>query len=203
MNLNLFPKIFSIFLAASVSLVYLQSCSCSSCGNQEAEVPFEVLNSANKFIISKTGKEFFDKYITPDFYHTSKDSIFYNLVYRLYDPEKPFVDGIIKFSVDTTGRINYNREITGIPECLSDQRNCEFNIDEQTAINIAAKDGLEEGIKEWKTGFIWDPKYGRYVWHILSTIKEIPGEAYKASGKEIIIDPYSGEIIARNEWNIR
>ena len=54
-----------------VAAAALTSCKCLSCGNgEEAEVPIQVLAKADSFIISTTGKEFFGKYITADFFRT-------------------------------------------------------------------------------------------------------------------------------------
>jgi len=62
---------------------------------------------------------------------------------------------------------------------------------------------LGEGIKEWKVGFIWNPQREMYVWHILSTFKETEGEVgYRADGKEMFINPSSGDVIAINTWRI-
>jgi hypothetical protein len=42
-----------------------------------------------------------------------------------------------------------------------------------------------------------------YVWHILSTFKEIEGEfGYRADGKEMFINPSGGDVIAINTWRI-
>ncbi len=194
-------------LIINVLLIILihYSCSCLSCGNgEEASVPLNVLENADAFIISKTGEQFFNNYIATDFFRTKHDAPFFNMVYRFSIPEKPYVDAFITFTVDSAGNIMMDKEITGIPNCILYPQQCEFNIDEQNAIRIAVDNGLEHGVKEWKTGLIWDAKYDKYVWHILSTFEETESElGYKANGKEVIIDPSSGEVIALNDWNIK
>ena len=195
-----------ITLTATALLIsfLIYSCSCLSCGtNEEANVPLDVLEKADSFIVSKTGEQFFKNYITTDFFRTQHTAPYYEMVYRLYIPETPHVDALIKFTVDSVGGVVKNRDIIGIPNCRFYPQVCEFNIDEQAARKIAKKNGLDGGIKEWKVGFIWNAKYDKYVWHILSTLKEMKGEfGYRAKGREAIIDPSNGEVIALNDWNI-
>jgi cell division protein FtsI/penicillin-binding protein 2 len=48
---------------------------------------------------------------------------------------------------------------------------------------------------------MWDFKLQRYVWRILSTIREYSFEdVYRAAGQEMIIDPNTGEVLALNDW---
>jgi hypothetical protein len=80
---------------------------------------------------------------------------------------------------------------------------CDFNIDEQKARQLAEEYALNPGIRDWKTGFVWDYKLERYVWKIISTLTELgEGDHYKATGQEVVIDPNTGEIIAFNDWRI-
>ena len=180
------------------------SCSCLSCNsNEEANVPLEVLEKADSFIISKTSEKFFNSYIAIDFFRTKHTAPYYEMVYRLFIPEKSYVDALIKFTVDSVGNIVEERDVIGIPNCGYHPEECDFKIDEQTARQIATDHGLKKGIKEWKVGFIWNAKYDKYVWHVLSTLEEMEGEfGYRAKGEEAIINPSTGEVIALNDWNI-
>jgi hypothetical protein len=191
-------------LTVLIGLSVLTSCKCRACSDQEeATVPVEILAKADSFIVSTTGEEFFKKYITPDFYRTKVHPGFYEMAYKFFMPEKPYVNATIKFMVDSVGNIMKNRDIVGIPRCKNFPRECQFNIDEATARQIASKNGLKEGIKEWDAGFLWDFKLKRYVWRILSTLNEFGGEEnYKATGQEIVIDPGDGEVLALNDWRI-
>ena len=195
-----------IFLIVTALLVgfLIYSCSCLTCGSkEEAIVPLDVLEKADSFIVSKTGEHFFNNYIAIDFLRTKHTAPYYEMVYKFYIPEKSYIDALIKFTVDSVGNVVGKRDIIGIPSCRFYPLGCEFNIDEQTARQIATDNGLEEGIKEWKAGFMWNAKYGKYVWHFLSTLEEMEGEfGYRAKGKEVIIDPSNGEVIALNDWNI-
>lgn len=194
----------AVILLALISLASLTSCKCRACSDQEeATVPVEILAKADSFIIIKTGKDFFSKYITADFYRTKVHPDFYEISYKFFIPEKPFVNATIKFMVDSSGNIMKNRDIVGIPRCKDFPNECEFNIDEESAIQIASEMGLKEGVKEWEAGFLWDFKREKYVWKILSTLTELgEGDHYKATGQEMIIDPNTGEVLALNDWRI-
>lgn len=187
-----------------VTATIITSCTCKICNDKEETfVPSEILEKANRFITASTGKDFFDKYITPDLNKTKYTPPYYEMVYKFSMPEKPYVDEIIKFTVDSSGNVMRNRDIVGIPKCINFPEQCSFNIDEQTARQIASNNALNEGIREWDAGFSWDFKMERYVWRILSTLTELgSGDHYKATGQEIVIDPNTGEILAFNDWRI-
>jgi hypothetical protein len=187
-----------------MSIAILTSCKCRACDDQEqASVPLEVLAKADSFIIASTSKAFFNKYITADFYRTKHTPPYYELAYKFFMPEKPYVYATIKFTVDSVGNVIKNRDIVGIPRCKNFPEQCDFNIDEQTARQIASEVGLKEGVREWDAGFLWDFKLRRYVWRILSTLKEFGGEEnYKATGQEMVIDPNTGEVLALNDWRV-
>lgn len=198
-KLSLLLSVFMILLVA-----VLTGCKCRACDDQEkGAVPIEVLSKADSFIVASTGREFFNQYIKPDFARTRHTPPYYEMAYRFFMPEKPYVDALIKFTVDSVGNVLKNRDIVGIPRCLNFPEECDFNIDEQTARQIASNMGLKEGVKEWDTGFMWDFKLQKYVWRILSTLTELGSdENYKATGQEMIIDPVTSEVLALNDWRI-
>jgi hypothetical protein len=192
--------VLSVFILLLVSL--LTACRCRACDDQEkGTVPIDVLAKADSFIVASTGREFFNQYIKPDFARTSHTPPYFEMAYRFFIPERPYVDALIKFTVDSVGNVLKNRDIVGIPRCKNFPDECDFNIDEQTARQIAGDMELKEGIKEWDAAFMWDFKLQRYVWRILSTIREYSFEdVYRAAGQEMIIDPNTGEVLALNDW---
>lgn len=204
MNRQKLYTISLLIISALISIAVLTSCKCRTCQDQEQDsVPLEILTKADSFIIASTGKEFFQSYITPDFARTKHTPPYYEMAYKFFMPDKPYVDAIIKFTVDSVGNVIKNRDIVGIPRCLNFPEECDFNIDEQTARQIASNLGLKDGVKEWDAGFMWDFKFNRYVWRILSTLTELGSdENYKATGQEMLIDPNSGEVLALNDWRI-
>lgn len=206
MTNKFFSKI-SLLISAITLLIIaaaLTSCKCRACEDQEeGTVPLEVLTKADSFIVTSTSKDFFDKYITADFARTKHTPPHYEMAYKFFMPEKPYVNATIKFTVDSLGNVLKNRDIVGIPRCKNFPEECSFNIDEQTARQIASDMELKEGIKEWEAGFLWDFKLQRYVWRILSTLTEYSsGDNYKATGQEMVIDPNTGEVLALNDWRV-
>lgn len=195
------PIITAILL---ISIATFTSCKCRACEDQEqGSVPLEVLSKADSFIVTSTGQEFFNKYITADFARTKHTPPYYEMAYKFFMPERPYVDAIIKFTVDSAGNILRNRDIVGIPRCKNYPEECDFNIDEQTARQIAVAMELKDGIKEWDAGFMWDFKNQKYVWRIISTLTEYDyDDNYKATGQEMLIDPTTGEVLALNDWKI-
>jgi hypothetical protein len=191
-------------LSCIIIAAVLTSCKCRACEDQEkGTVPLEVLSKADSFIIASTSKEFFDNYITADFARTRHDPPYYELAYKFFMPDKPYVNELIKFTVDSVGNVLMNRDIVGIPRCNNFPEECVYNIDEQAARKIASDMELKDGIREWEAGFLWDSKLQRYVWKILSTSNESGEEEnYKATGQEMVIDPNTGEVLALNDWKI-
>ena len=190
-------------LTALICIIY--SCSCSNCSKQEETVvPIDVLKKANAFIISKTGEEFFDNYIAPDFVRTKYTPPYYNMTYNLRMLEKPYVNNKITFTVDSIGNIIKERDIIGIPNCNAHPSQCNWNLDKEAAIEVATKNGLEKGVKDWQVDFIWNPERQIYVWHIVTVLREIEGDyGYRGIGKDMVIDPVTGEILALNDWHTR
>lgn len=187
-----------------IGLVFYSGCSCKPCSeNEKATIPLNVLKKSDSFITSKTGKDFFNKYITIDFSKSKHIEPNYLMAYKFYIPEKPFVDEEIRFTVDSTGKVLTQYEVVGIPDCNANQFDCDFVVDENTARQIAAENGLPKGIKDWKVDFVWVAKYNKYVWNLFSTLKENKNvDNYRAEGEQIVIDPNSASVIYQNSWKI-
>jgi hypothetical protein len=190
-----------------ISTILFFSCTCSTCGKHSEiiEIPEKVKSGAAEYIINKTGKDFFDNYIFPDLLNTKKINDLYELhyVFRMIDYD--FVNEPILLYSDTLGNIQTNYEIKGIPNIKKNPDLGVFNVDEKKAIEIAEQNNLSKGIRNWEISFRWHSSYQRYVWHIISTKKEIGdlnSEMYKAEGDEIIINPFNGEVLLQREWKI-
>lgn len=184
------------------SFLFAACCTSGNVGIGDQNIPEKIQMKANDFIISKTGKDFFDKNINPDYEKTRKVKDGYLVIYNFSIPEKE-IDATIKFSTDTLGNIKRNKEIAGIPECVSTPEGCLFTISKDEAIKIAGSSGLEKGVKEWAVRFSWDSTRKKYLWDITSTLRETKGESFeRASGKTMLIDPNNGEIVETNAWQI-
>ena len=193
-----------LIILISFSLL-INGCNCIPCNEkEEAQIPLDVLKKADQLIISKTGDEFFKKYITADFFQSKYIAPNYLLVYKFYMPEKPFVDELIRFTVDSTGKILTQYEVVGIPDCNVNQMDCVFVVDDKIAKQIATENGLPKGIKDWKVDFVWEAKYNKYVWQLFSTLKESKGDfGYRADGEQIVIDPNNASVIYQDRWQIK
>ncbi len=200
----LYPVYTLIILLLTVAFgLVLNSCNCGCGLADQTDVPLSVLNKANNFIIKKTGKEFFQKYFSPDFGKTKFIGTQYKMVYSFFMPDKPYVNSWAEFYIDTTGVVDTTKEISGIPDYLENPSSCSFVINTNKAIQIAKDNGLEQGIGKWKTGFLWDNNLNQYVWHVLATFNQAgKGNNYKANGKDMIIDPNTGLVLRTSLWNI-
>lgn len=185
-----------------ISLLISGCCVCEA-GKDNQDIPEEVLVKSDNFIISKTGKDFFGSYISSDNQRTVKTPDGYLVVYNFSVPDKPGIEGEIRFNVDENGNIIHEKEIVGIPGCLSNPENCIFSISKERAVNIAAENGLREGVRDWEVNFKWNSVHNKYAWEVLSIFSESKGEGYyRATGETMLVDPGSGEIIETSEWMI-
>lgn len=198
-------KIFYIFFfTAMIPAVILlfSGCGCSCDSAQEADIPENVIKNADQVVIARTGKDFFDQYIKLDLNRSKVISPDYFVVYRLVIPEKPYVNETIEFTVNTEGNLNNNFAVTGIPECASG--GCAFEISEEEAIDIALKAGTNKEVKEWKAAFAWNEKFNKYVWRVVAVTSESPNsQGGRSSGKDLLIDANSGEVLENNDWHVR
>jgi len=193
-----------IFLSAVVIFGAL-SCSCPKCSKREnvSGVPNLIYSQADIYLSSKTGEKFFEEYFYRDYTKAKALDGKYEVHYTLTDPARPYVYGDVYFYLDLKGKVLENYEQYGIPQCKTMPETCEFNINKQEALTIAKDAGLIKGIRPWDAAFRWSPELNMYIWHILSTTSERGTKRnYKASGEEIMISPYNGEVLKHRKWNI-
>jgi len=193
-------KYLSLFALA----LFSYSCTCSNCDKRlENDIPAYIVEAADKFIISRVGQDFYDNYIYPDYVRTKAVPPYYHMYYILRMVETDFINEQVYFTLDEKGNIVEEFDVVGVPDCMEEPADCEFNIRKEQALEIAKREKLVEGIKPWDIAFMWSSDLGKYVWHILSTTRESgSGDFYKASGQEIIIDPNDGKILKQREWDI-
>ena len=197
-------KITKLFLFAVIILGAI-SCSCPKCSKQEniSDVPNLIYAEADIYLSQKTGEKFFEEYIYRNYSKAKALEGKYEVHYALTDPDRPYVYGDIYFYLDTDGKILEEYEQYGIPQCKAIPETCEFNLDKDEALSIAKEAGLAEGIRPWDAAFRWSAELNMYIWHILSTTSERGKKKnYKASGEEIMISPYNGEVLKHRKWNI-
>jgi len=191
------------FLLLALSLI-LYSCSCKKCDEEKYIYLSPVIQeNAKEFIASYVGEEFYTQNINLNKAETDYSNNNYNLVFDIVIKEKPYFYGKIKFSMDTLGNVNPLIEVTGLPNCIENPENCNPNISEEKALEIAKNKGLEPGMKEWKKAILWNSKWQKYTWYILNTLYASEGsEGFRGNGKEIIIDISTGEILEFNNWKV-
>lgn len=204
MNIKLTPFA-KLFIISITIVLFVDSCSCKTCGvnSNVIEVPEIIFSEANKLIIDKVGREFFEQYIHADYLTSKKKKDKYEVRYNFKMLDYNFVDEEILIVTDSTGKLFAGSQLKGIPFCTMDENGCVFIVDKERAIEIGVENSLPEGIKEWAVEFRWSVVVGRYIWHVVSTTREFgEGNNYKASGEEIMINPVSGEVLKRRNWNI-
>lgn len=195
-----------ILIFAILGGFILQACTCSACADKGEYymVPDSVREEANKFVISKTGREFFEKYIHFNYEDSKKLDDAYYIAYSFRDLQKDYIDETITFIVDTTGMITDKAEVAGIPEVKKNPEDCVFSLNEEEAKKVAISENFPEGINDWEISFRWSSEFNRYVWHILAVESESGSpENYRGKGEEMIISPSDGNVIARRKWNVR
>jgi len=167
-------------------------------------VPEKIKEKVDNYIAAKTGEDFFVKYVSLNETASFFDSVKYYWVYDISIPGKEWVTGKIDLFTDSLGNIDQLMEVNGIPDCGTNPNGCSFDITPNQAFKIAIKEGLKPGIKEWSQKFLWNAKFNKYVWQIISTLEESQGsQGFRGSGEEIIIDASTGEKLDFNEWKVR
>ena len=189
------------------SFLFFFSCKNSSTAQkskQDFSAPPSILKKANDFVMSRTGAFVFNKYIKFDSLKSRKIKEGYFLRYNYVRPEYDFVNEPVYFTVDSAGKILKRYGIVGIPNCVFEPQNCVYSIDSAGAVEIARKNKLPAGLKKWDVNFRWNPELNKYVWHIITTVKEFGGaKSYKAEGEEILISPVDGTVLKKSKWIIR
>jgi hypothetical protein len=199
---KIIPVLFLVLLFLSIN-----GCKCHKCLEKEGpktDVPEFIIKKANKFVMSRTGREFFKKNIRFDFLKSRKIKEGYFIRYNYVRTDYPFVHEPVYFTVDSTGKPLKKFGIVGIPDCLHEPINCIYKVNKAKAEEIARQENLGAGIKKWDVSFRWENKLNRYIWHIISTTKETgTGKHYKAEGEEIMINPSDGSILKKGKWYVR
>jgi hypothetical protein len=177
--------------------------------------PDGVLTSADEYVISKVGKAFFDSCLSrrrgssryeplagpsyagnpsiPDWMQHPR----YVVIYNFGVPGREFVDEVVVVNIKEDG--GWFREAPhdeGLPDCISQPRECEFPIDRAEAKAIAREAGLEEGRSFWRSDFRWSGRtHKTYVWEVRNELEELGGEL-------VLIDANDGTVLEVSEWRV-
>lgn len=167
---------------------------------QQADIEQKMVEIGNELIVSKIGDDYFNNYIKlltidPQPPNEIIEKPYYLLTYTFKIPDKQFVNDLIEIGIDIDGNIVSE---WGIP---NSQGECEISVNEEEAITIAREAGLEEGIKDWESDFYWHDTYKTYVWSVKNTLSiSSSGEHFEESGKIVIIDANSIEVLEFLNW---
>lgn len=169
----------------------------------QTEIPNHIIEKANAVIIKQTGSMFFNKFIKINNDKCRVIPEAYYLSYQFQMPGKDYINEEISLILDKNGNIQSGFEVTGIPQCASGKTDCTFDINKEDALRIAKDAGMKEGIKDWEADFKWDSEQNDYVWIVRSTLTESMGSNGKrGTGERMLIDPNSGEVLAKTEWKV-
>ncbi len=170
---------------------------CGESSKSKSGIPENVIESADQYVISKTGEEFFNNYIKFDSENSKNDSPYYLVKYKFQIPEKDFVDEEIYFSLDEEGKILTHRKVYGIPDCAQNPQNCEFKITEDDAVKVASEVGVNEAEGNFKSDFTWSEILEKYVWKI-----QLLDYEYENRGQEVLIDANNGIVLGKRIGNL-
>ncbi|UCD37056.1 MAG: hypothetical protein JSW54_09475 [Fidelibacterota bacterium] len=167
--------------------------------------PDSILTKAQDYLVCQVGQMFFDEYFAYDCRASRRDDQDYRVSFRFRVPEKPYIDELITVALDSIGEVIIDSSSAAANlSCIESESNCEFPIDEATAIQIAREAGLEDGIFIIHTSFYW---YGgdlkRYVWSVKNTTGfERYGYEFSGGGQRFTIDARTGEILKESFWMV-
>lgn len=193
-----------IIFVISISLFNFYGCTSCACNDEGVSyIPVDVLEKAHAVVASKTGLEFFKNHIRLNQELTVRRPNMYEFHYILTYPGLINYPQKITFMTDTLGNLLSNFAVTGIPDCSSDPVLCEIKVNDSSALEIARKSGMGEGVREPRIELIWNPEYNRHVWEIYSYEQYSQGsQGFRGKGKLFRIDPYSGIVLAKEEWKV-
>lgn len=189
---------------------YYYGCSCS-CGaeqnviidDQFIKLPAKIRENADRYLMSRTGSEFFDAYITFDGSKTTFQEPLYRVEYTWLNSEKPDFTGTIVFFIDTAGTVSNMIEPEGIPLCNYAPEDCLFKISSEEAKQKALEAGIKTAERPLIAKFEWNPSKSRYLWSVVSVLYESQGsQGFRGNGQEALIDPGTGAVISIKDWKV-
>ena len=178
----------------------------------QTEVPNSIIDKSNQYIISKVGLNFFNEHFTlnKSYYYQSYESClnfgglyckssndsypYYHLIYSFNVPLDNNITEVVRLLLDINGNIIYEPGTTEIPDCSVNANECNFPIDEKTALEIAAR----ESVINEHANFFWQYEYNTYVWGVNPVISK---DDIGTRGVGILIDANSGEVLGgKSSW---
>jgi len=194
---GLLPTLLGALLAS------LPQCGKASIGR--GPVPETILKVAQQHVVARVGGDAFERYFTYDdsasahvfLRQESSDSphSYYVVMYELKIDAAPDYDRPAIIKLDEDGHLL--QEPYGVPDCVKDPSECQFDVTEAAAITIAADAGLKPGIRDWHAQFLWHPELG-YIWAVESLLEK---DSRRWIGESLLIDANTGEVLDRRNWS--
>ncbi|MFA4906882.1 MAG: PepSY domain-containing protein, partial [archaeon] len=167
--------------------------------------PQDLKKSADEYIISQVGQEYFDRYFEylgdkpyPEDVPDSNSRILqYNHRIAVGDYNENIRITVWFNLRDGAWEIGngYGTDAEGLPDCVSEKAKCmPFGVTQERAVEIARENGAFDGAEKYAAGIHY--YYGdvqSYVWDI-TTFKSA------LNGKTAIIDLNSGKLISISDW---
>ena len=179
-------------------------------------LPKGVIDRAKEAIASRVGGEYADAYYRyapeystlaePDYFcelkpekcHPGMRQDYFQLMFIFHIPEKPFINQLVGLLFDTNGHLISNLDEMSIPPCIENPDACTFPVDEVQAIEIAADNGLAEGMEGRIANFLWNYKHKKYIWHVQNLLER---RQYVESGDWVSIDANTGAVVHSGKWD--
>jgi hypothetical protein len=153
------------------------------------QIPSEIIERVEQRLYDLCGKTFFQENFVFSFDESRaspgcpdcrcvpefKRHPWYLLQWRFTLDTAPWIDNFAAAIVDSTGVIV--KKTIGIPNCFSNESECDFKIDENRAIELAREFGLEADLQGWRVRFIWSQKVEEYVWEVKNSRNRKSGTA--------------------------
>lgn len=135
----------------------------------------DIQNSAINYLTRQVGKSFYNKHITYNEKYSNKKIQVFNLsVQQTPDITKLIVLHVNdKMVIDTTRYIITKKQLK---KCTKNPDKCNLPMNENTAIEIAKKEGFGQDISQWNISFIDDIENKNYKWYIRKTRNKSPKE---------------------------
>lgn len=169
---------------------------------ESSKLPKSIKTKASEFVKSKSGAAFVKKYLVLNEKNSKPITGAFEVHYDLKGPGGIMSRDAVVLIMDSTGRvINAADQFPGLPQ---PKASTAYKVTEKQVIGIAARAGLEQGVKPWRISFKWRQEAGNYVWVVTSTLQSGEGSnGPTGSGKEMLIDAVSGSVLLTQPWAVR
>jgi len=108
---------------------------------------------------------------------------------------------LVNIRINTRGVPFYK---SGIPDKENFHFLTDIKVDSAKAVQIATKDGFQEGIEPWIVRLVFEKHKTdekQYYWNIKNKLDPGDRNGCRASGKVLVIDAITGQIVSELNWS--